>query len=420
VVSIIGAFAALVVLLFLTFLWNNSPPSIVVPTPQMPPVNAYNDFLRAAQMVRTIPHKSPASMPIPPATRAGYLAATQACTQDSAPALAVMRQGFNKPSMLPPDRTGGSIFPIFAQCREMARTIMGVEMYYELTGQPGKAVDAALDGEEMAVMLPHGGAMIADLVGGACEAMSLSRFEKFLPQLSPAELSAVAVRLERIAAKRASYREVVVEEGRANTAMLQQAFRDPKFRGLRSSYGMARDFLGYDGSSRLTAHQAWETFQFSMLNKTKLLQSNLDYFDKLAKEVEQTYTGITKVPLPDNPIGKMHNTMYALGGRQHHLAREAVLDLLRIETALYRFKAAKGRYPASLEEMVPAFLKSISMDPFGQGKPYIYRAQRSGFLLYSVGVDMKDDGGRPAKYPNQPGGDIVAGHLSNAKPIPAK
>jgi hypothetical protein len=418
--SIVGSIVALGVLLVLTFLWNNSPPNIVIPTSPMPPVNAYHDFLRAAQMVKAIPHKSPASMPYPPTTRAGLLAATKACTQDSAPGLAVMRQGFNKPCMLPPDRTGTFILPIFAQSREVARTISGVEMYYELTGQWAKAADVAMDGEEMAVMLAHGGALTADLVGEACESVNLARFENLLPHLSVAELSAVAARLERIAAKRVAYKEVVLEEGRANTAMLQQAFRDPKFRGLRSSYEMAREFLGYDSYHRPTAHEAWETFQFSMLNKTKLLQSNLDYFEKLAVEVDQPYTGITKVLLPENPLGKMHNTMYAIGGRQHHLARQAVLDLIQVEAALYQFKAAKGQYPDSLQEMVPALLKSVPIDPFGQGKPYIYQNKGSSFLLYSVGVDMKDDGGKPAKYPNQPGGDIVAGHLFRAKPLPAK
>jgi hypothetical protein len=422
VISVIGSFAALAVLLVVTFYWNDRSPNIVIPTPPMPQVNAYDDFLQAAQMAGAIPHKSPSSMPNPPTTRAEFLAATQACAQDAAPALAVMRQGFNKPSMLPTSRNdlGIANMHAFAQFRELARTISGVEMYYELTGQPGKAADVALDGAEMAVMFPRGGALIADLVGAACESISLARFESLLPQLSPTELSVVAARLERISAKRGAYSEIVLEEGREGAATLQQSFRDPKYQGFRARFKMARSYVTFDDSHRLTPRETWETFKFSMANKTALIQSDLDYFNKLAVEVQQPFTGATKVPLPNNLIGELHGQMYSVVGRQQHVAKQAVLDLLRIETALYRYKASKGSYPNSLEEVAPVLLKAVPGDPFGQGKPFIYRGQGSSFSLYSVGADMKDDGGRPAKGTNQPGGDIVAGQLSQAKPLPAQ
>jgi hypothetical protein len=423
IATIIGSVTILAVLLVFTFIRNNRPPNIVIPTPPMPPVNAYYDFLRAAQMAGAIPHKSPASMLHSPTTRAGLLAATKACTLDSALALAVMRQGFDKPCMLPPIRKdwGLDMMHALAQFRELARTISGVVMYYELSGQPGKAVDIALDGVEFAVMVPHGGGSIADSSSSAYEEICLYRLEKLLPQLSPVELSRTTARLERIAAKRVPYSEIVLEEGREYTAMLQQSFKDPNSQGLKSRYDMAQLYIqGVGNDHRPTARESWEMFQFSMSNKTAMLQANLDYFNKLAVEVRQPYTGTSKVPVLDNAIGKMNRDLVAIQGRQHHLAKQAVLDLLRIQVALYRFRAANGRYPASLQEMVPAFLKSIPMDPFGQGKPYVYKYIGSSFLLYSVGVDMKDDGGKPAKYHSEPGGDIVSGQLFHAKPLPAK
>jgi hypothetical protein len=423
IVTIIGSVTILAVLLVFTFIRNNRPPNIVIPTSPMPPVNAYYDFLKAAQMAGAIPHKSPASMPNAPTTRAGLLAVTEACTKDATPALAVLRQGFNKPCMLPPDRNGwgtGNLHA-FGQFRELARTISGVVMYYELSGQPGKAVDIALDGVEFAVMVPRGGGSMANISSSACEEICLYRLEKLLPQLSPAELSRTAARLERIAAKRVPYSEIVVEEGREYTAMLQQSFKDPNSQGLKSRYEMARLYIqGTSDERRPTARESWEMFQFSMSNKTSMLQSNLDYFNKLAVEVQQPYTGTSKVPVPDNAIGRMNGNLIATQGRQQHLAKQAVLDIIRIEVALYRFRAANGRYPASLEEVTPNLLKSVPVDPFGRGKPYIYQNKGNGFLLYSIGVDMKDDAGRPAKSSNQPGGDIVAGQLTHAKDLPAK
>src|SRR2546422_2454674 len=53
---------ALLAVLAAVFAVNNRPPDIFVPTPPPPPVNAYDDFVRAANMIRGIKHKSPASM----------------------------------------------------------------------------------------------------------------------------------------------------------------------------------------------------------------------------------------------------------------------------------------------------------------------------------------------------------------------
>jgi len=44
---------------------------------------------------------------------------------------------------------------------------------------------------------------------------------------------------------------------------------------------------------------------------------------------------------------------------------------------------------------VPSYLKSIPNDPFVEKKPLIYKKTAKGYLLYSVGPDGVDDGGKP-------------------------
>jgi len=55
----------------------------------------------------------------------------------------------------------------------------------------------------------------------------------------------------------------------------------------------------------------------------------------------------------------------------------------------------------------------VPVDPFGLGKPLKYRSKGNGqsFLLYSIGSDMKDDGGKPETEVSQSlfKGDIVPG-----------
>jgi hypothetical protein len=63
--------------------------------------------------------------------------------------------------------------------------------------------------------------------------------------------------------------------------------------------------------------------------------------------------------------------------------------------ALERHRIALGRYPDTLDALVPGFLSEVPIDPW-DGKPLKYRtidpAGRS-FILYSVGMDGADDGG---------------------------
>jgi len=69
--------------------------------------------------------------------------------------------------------------------------------------------------------------------------------------------------------------------------------------------------------------------------------------------------------------------------------REALLTVL----AVMSYEKEKGQYPASLDELLEAgYLKKLPMDPYSDG-PLVYRRTESGFLLYSFGRNLKDDGG---------------------------
>ncbi len=60
--------------------------------------------------------------------------------------------------------------------------------------------------------------------------------------------------------------------------------------------------------------------------------------------------------------------------------------------ALERYRTAKGGYPATLAELVPEFLPTVPVDIFS-GQPLIYRTEPGGAVVYSVGPNLKDDGG---------------------------
>jgi hypothetical protein len=77
----------------------------------------------------------------------------------------------------------------------------------------------------------------------------------------------------------------------------------------------------------------------------------------------------------------------------------------QIVFALAAYRLENARYPKKLDELVPRYLGRIPDDVFS-GKPPIYKPSASGYLLYSVGPNGKDDGGRWI-FDEPPGDDIA-------------
>ena len=64
--------------------------------------------------------------------------------------------------------------------------------------------------------------------------------------------------------------------------------------------------------------------------------------------------------------------------------------------AVRRFVHRESHLPSKLDELKPRYLSQIPSDPFS-GEALRYNAARG--LIYSVGVNLKDDGGRPTAVP---------------------
>jgi len=69
-------------------------------------------------------------------------------------------------------------------------------------------------------------------------------------------------------------------------------------------------------------------------------------------------------------------------------------DLTRISLAMIVYKADKAKYPETLEALWPKYLKVVPKDRF-TGKPLKYARKGDGYVLYSVGKNLKDDRGDP-------------------------
>jgi hypothetical protein len=77
--------------------------------------------------------------------------------------------------------------------------------------------------------------------------------------------------------------------------------------------------------------------------------------------------------------------------------KEATLEAMMLTTqaglACEIYKNLAGRYPENLETLVPKILPAVPIDPF-TGKPLVYKIENGELLIYSLGSNQKDDGGR--------------------------
>jgi hypothetical protein len=80
--------------------------------------------------------------------------------------------------------------------------------------------------------------------------------------------------------------------------------------------------------------------------------------------------------------------------------------LVMLELALRCYRSGKGEPPAQLAQLVPTYLNRIPVDPFS-GASFIYKPQGTNWLLYSVGLDKVDDGGKPAGRAVNSKGDVL-------------
>jgi ankyrin repeat protein len=78
--------------------------------------------------------------------------------------------------------------------------------------------------------------------------------------------------------------------------------------------------------------------------------------------------------------------------RRNFGTMDAQLRVLQIRAAIAIFQQQAGRLPEKLDELVPAILPSIPLDPFS-GKPLRYARTDDGWKVWSVGFDLKDHGG---------------------------
>jgi len=87
----------------------------------------------------------------------------------------------------------------------------------------------------------------------------------------------------------------------------------------------------------------------------------------------------------------------------------AYLRTARTALAVLRYRLAAGRLPDVLTDLVPIYLDAVPIDPF-DGNELRYKKLDTGFVVYSIGEDLSDDGGTekpPRRTKESPNWDVT-------------
>ena len=125
----------------------------------------------------------------------------------------------------------------------------------------------------------------------------------------------------------------------------------------------------WDGYTKMDTRSYWQTRDF-------LAQKSL--------EAEHP-------PWPFKMVGTLLPELHTVFYKEAML--EAMMLATRTGLAAKLYQAQTKRFPESLEALVPGMFKEVPIDPFS-GKPYVFKVQNGELLIYSLGSNLKDDGGR--------------------------
>lgn len=114
---------------------------------------------------------------------------------------------------------------------------------------------------------------------------------------------------------------------------------------------------------------------------------------------------------PDHPPGVLTSLISPnFGAADLRISElEAMDTLYQTAIAIRKYQIQHRQFPNSLKDLVPKFLVSAPIDPF-TGQPLLFLKDADGIVLYSVGADLKDNGGNSTLNPNGGiEGDIIFG-----------
>jgi len=393
-------------------------PVCVVPRPQTIYPNAYSYFVaasgRAPVQFGTRITKSTYAPPMDPhpetwltrAPKSEDMQAVAGAPAANAAGLALLRNGLTLPCLAPQMRSFNYLRPELARLRGLARAVRATAEVQAAQGRDADAVATSLDGVSMGVEMSRGSCDITILVGAAICAINRRTIWHIADRLDAATARSAALRLATLELHQEPITKILTNQKWFTQAALMEIFQQADWRKqLHNASGM-------------------ESGEESNYNNQLMFVGKRDLLDAYTRQADAAIAAAS---------GSYRDMRLSEDIAQPHILKaftsetEAVWfkwcqgaadnRLLATTLALKAYHREHGSYPSSLQQLVPAYLPAVLEDPFS-GVSLHYKRDHQSYLLYSVGPDKQDDGGKPIStisrtrnyyVERESRGDMVAG-----------
>lgn len=371
---------------------NREPDLSIPPYPTLPNPNGFDLYVQAAQSITpanpAVDEINDRNPPTDPKVRAQQysLARKEAWLRQNQAAFVLFQKALKTPTLHPLDRDPQKHFNgVYRPLRELARSFRIKARTEEMRGDWNRAVHSRIDAVQMGNDISRGGQLIAGLLGIAVQSIGRSEQWALTDKLNAAECRAAVARLEKIYTQRIRLDAVLTETKYAGQIQLVDSMKPGDW---RMSFWR---IMAYDG----TPFQKRAKVFF--MSERAIVKNYIKNMDVVIKNGQSPYSA-TKKSLPESdPINDM--LMPVFERSSFNFARnDAGNALWLVNLAMRAYKSENGAYPAQLKELVPRYLKQIPQDPFGRGEPLRHQKRGNTYLLYSIGPDGIDNGGKPVLH----------------------
>jgi hypothetical protein len=327
-----------------------------------------------------------------------------------------------------PSNLIGALLPSVQKCRELASAFTARAMLRLHEGKPDEAWQDLLACHRLGRHVSAGATLIESLVGIAIGAIAANSTLAYLEhaKLTPGQARARLEDLRRLPRLTPYAEKIDVGERFMGLDAVQN------FRRGGADPDINAQLLGEERQLTAAERKAFETFDWAAT-----LKSMNGWYDRMAAAVRvpdrvarekalekveadllarrkriEDAGGLAKILVAEKPKLSVGEALGdALMGllspavrkvQSAHDRAEQIDRNLHLALALAAHKGEHGRYPAKLDDLAPKYLPAVPDDLFS-GKPLIYKPDEKGYVLYSVGPNGKDEGGR--YYDDDPPGD---------------
>jgi len=310
------------------------------------------------------------------------------------PAFNLIKKGAEQKHYLIPTKEPSEDFLYLGDFRHLARLLVVKGRLHERKREQRKGAEIYSDLLRFAAHVSDNGPLVSAYVGFAIEGVAYDGLDSFLAHLADKEVcEELFENLIDIQKSRASPSEMLEHELAYSRQLFGLCPKELLYMGISVDDPTAGDYL-LDTIQRVSGYLYLRLMLPGYIGK-------LDEFYQTMIEVSgKPYSEIFSEPLEDKLVtDELSQIWFEIS--HSFIFRNATQETTRrgyiIKVALHLHYLKNKEYPKTLDELaaiVPRF---------------IYKKTDKGYLLYSVGGDLDDDGGEKAERPWAPGadGDLV-------------